>query len=103
MQKYKGMTLNKKKGPDFVRTSPSDPYRNVEQIRASGMRVVRGTVPASVRKELADAVRAGWLGRIRKNGLAPEIYFHPDHVNGAIERHKKEFEYGAQLIAQVCV
>ena len=74
---------------------------NVENIRAQATRVIRGRVPAQVRKELSAAVKAGVLGRLKKDGLKPEIFFHPDHKNGAIERQQREAEYAVKCIASV--
>ena len=54
---------------------------NVEQILAQATRVVRVKIPASVRAELRAAVKAGVLGHLKKDGLKPEIFFHPDHKN----------------------
>lgn len=71
---------------------------NVENIRFQATRVIRGRIPAQVRRELSAAVKAGYLGRLAKKGLAPEIFFHPDHKNGAVERQRREFEYSANLI-----
>ncbi len=76
---------------------------NVENILASATRVVRGKIPAQVRKELRAAVKAGVLGHLKKDGLKPEIFFHPDHRNGAIERQKKEAEYSMALVAKALV
>lgn len=74
---------------------------NVEQILASGTRLVRGRIPAQVRKELAAAVRAGVLGRLAKDSLKPEIFFHPDHKNGAAELQAREAAYSGGCIAKV--
>lgn len=74
---------------------------NVQNILAQGARVIRGRIPAQVRKELMTAVKAGALGRLPKDGLKPEIFFHPDHKNGAIERQRREAEYAVQCIAKV--
>lgn len=74
---------------------------NVEQIRKQASRVVRGPMPAQVRKELLGAVKAGLLGRLKKDGLKPEIFFHPDHKNGARDRQMREASYAAQCIASV--
>jgi hypothetical protein len=76
---------------------------NVEQILAQGMRVIRGKVPAQVRKELAAAVKAGVLGRLKKDALRPEIYYHPDHKHSAADRQKREAAYAVQCIAKVMV
>jgi hypothetical protein len=74
---------------------------NVSLILQHAHRVVRAPIPASVRKELSAAVNAGVLGRLKKDGLKPEVFFHPAHRNGALERQKREAEYGGGLVAQV--
>lgn len=79
----------------------SDLGPNVEQILAQATRVVRGPIPARVRKELMAAVKCGALGRLPKDGPKPEIFFHPDHKNGAIELQRREAEYSVGCIAKV--
>lgn len=74
---------------------------NVEQILIQATRVVTGKIPAQVRKELMTAVKARVLGRLPKDGLKPEIFFHPDHKHGAVERQKREAEYAVKCIATV--
>lgn len=74
---------------------------NVANILKQGTRIVGGRIPAQVRKELSAAVKAGVLGRLKKDGLKPEIFFHPDHKNSAIERQKREAEYSIGCIARV--
>lgn len=74
---------------------------NVAQILAQGTRVIGGRVPAEVRTQLRAAVRDGVLGHLKKDGLKPEIFFHPDHKHGAIERQKREAEYSVACIAKV--
>ena len=44
---------------------------------------------------------AGVLGHLKKDGLKPEIFYHPDHRNGAIDRQKREAEYAVRCIAGV--
>lgn len=77
------------------------PGRNAEIIRAQATKVVRGRVPQQVRAELTAAVKAGYLGRLPKDGLKPEIFFHPDHKNGAIERQNREAAYAIECIRKV--
>jgi hypothetical protein len=48
-------------------------------------------------------VKAGVLGHLKRDGLKPEIFFHPDHKHGAIERQKAEAMYSAKCIAAVVV
>ena len=74
---------------------------NVSRILAQGTLVVKGRIPAQVRKELRAAVKAKVLGRLAKDGLKPEIFFHPAHKNGAVERQKREAEYAISCIARV--
>lgn len=74
---------------------------NVSRILCQASHVVRGRIPAQVRKELSAAVKAGVLGRLPKDGLKPEIYFHPAHKNGAVERQKREAIYSVQCISKV--
>lgn len=74
---------------------------NVQNILCQGTRVIRGRIPAQVRAELRAAVKAGALGHLKKDGLKPEIFFHPDHLHGARERQKREAEYSVGCIAKV--
>lgn len=81
----------------------SDYGPNVEQILSQATRVVRGRIPREVRRELSLAVRAGVLGHLKRDGLKPEVFFHPDHRHGALERQAKEAAYAVSCIAQVLV
>lgn len=76
------------------------PGPNAVEIRCQATRVIRGRIPAQVRKELREAVRAGYLGHFPKDGLKPEIFFHPDHKHGAIDRQNREAAYSAGLVAK---
>jgi hypothetical protein len=74
---------------------------NVANIRNGASRIVRGKIPMSVRSELRQAVKLGLLGHLKKDGLKPEIFFHPDHLNGARERQQVEAGYAISCIAKV--
>lgn len=74
---------------------------NVELILAQGSRKIVGKVPASVRKDLRAAVKAGVLGYLPKDGLKPEIYFHPAHKSSAMEVREREALYAIDCIAKV--
>lgn len=74
---------------------------NVQNILLQGSRVVYARIPAQVRKELMTAVKAGALGHLKKDGLKPEIFFHPDHKHGAVERQKNEAAYAISCVAKV--
>lgn len=92
-------------GTETMTTSPNgytdDFGPNVSRILTQASHVVRGRIPAQVRRELAAAVKAGALGHLKKDGLKPEIFFHPDHKNGAIDRQKREALYSVQCITGV--
>ena len=53
-------------------------HANVELVRIQRVRLVQGRLPASVRKELNDAVKRGDLGHMKKTGHKPEAYFMPE-------------------------
>lgn len=89
------ITLNRAPDAAYI------PGPNAENIRAQASRVIVGRIPSQVRAELREAVAAGYLGHIAKDGLLPEIFFAPDHKNGAIERQKREAAYAVKCIAGV--
>lgn len=74
---------------------------NVANILTGGTRVIQGRVPAEVRAQLRAAVKAGVLGHLPKDGLKPEIYFHPRHKNLAHEIQQRHALADAQAIASV--
>lgn len=66
---------------------------NVQMVRNERVRVVVNGLPANVRKALNAAVRAGELGRMKKDGHKPECYFHPTFEYLAkAERARRERE-----------
>lgn len=75
-------------------------FPNATLIRVRATRVIKGRVPAQVRAELREAVRVGLLGHLKKDGMKPEIFFHPDHKNGAIERQNREAAYAIECLAK---
>jgi len=74
---------------------------NVANILMHGSRKIVGRVPAQVRSELRAAVKAGVLGHLRKDGLLPEMFFHPAHKNSAIEVRQRQAAYAIGCIASV--
>jgi len=88
--------------PETTTTRYTDQYGpNVQNILTRATRVIRGKVPAQVRAELRAAVKAGVLGHLPKDGLKPEVFYHPDHKHGAIELQRCEAEYAIGCIASV--
>lgn len=74
---------------------------NVSKILAGGTRVIRGRVPLQVRKELRAAVKAGVLCHLPKDGLKPEIFFHPGRRVSANDMREREALYAVKCIAGV--
>lgn len=74
---------------------------NVANILAHGSRTIKGRVPQQVRKQLSAAVKAGVLGHLPKDGLKPEIFFHRDHRNSALEIQRREATYAVECIRRV--
>ncbi|MFJ7794677.1 hypothetical protein [Pseudomonas sp. NPDC096950] len=74
---------------------------NVESIRNVGVRQIRGRVPVQVRKELMGAVKAGELGRLKRDGLKPEFFFHPEKIQEAIDLQQREAEHSIALLSKV--
>ena len=50
---------------------------NVQLVLQERFRVVH-KLPAAVRKALNAAVKSGMLGHLKKDGVKPEVYFHPN-------------------------
>jgi len=74
---------------------------NVAQILRQGSRLIKGKVPAAVRKELRTAVKAGVLGHVAKDGLKPEAFYHPNNSNSALWARDREAEHSVACIAKV--
>lgn len=71
-------------------------YRNVEMVRYQYVRIVKGRIPRDVRNELMAGVRVGLLGHLAKKALAPEVFFHPDHLHAARDAQRNHFEYNVR-------
>lgn len=62
-----------------VASGEVDPaHRNVCMIRMERVRLLKNGLPAAVRAELRAAVKRGELVHMKKDGLKPECYFHPN-------------------------
>ncbi len=74
---------------------------NVANILVHGSRKIVGRIPAQVRAQLRSAVKDGVLGHVAKDGLLPEMFFHPAHKNSAMEVRQREAAYAVDCIASV--
>lgn len=62
---------------------------NVLIVQMMGIRVIKGKLPADVRKALNEAVKSGELGRLAKDGLKPEIYHHKNARAKALDEQER--------------
>lgn len=76
--------------------------RNIEVVRLMGVRVVLGSIPRDVRKELNAGVTVGKIGRLAQDGLMPECYFHPNAKPEAIRIRQQYFRDGIAALQAVC-
>ena len=74
---------------------------NVEVVRMMGTRIVNGSIPREVRSELMAGVKADRLGRLKKDGLMPEVFFHPNSRYLAVDIQRKSALEGVRAIASV--
>lgn len=73
--------------------SESELNPNVQMIRSEGVRLIRGKIPRDVRRALSEAVAAGTLGHLKRDGMKPEAFFHPNSIYRAKEkRNQAAFE-----------
>ncbi len=76
---------------------------NVEMVLRMRFRIT-GKMPTQVRKSLFAAVKAGTLGRMKKDGLKPEAFFHPNFAYlAAAERNRIAAESIESLKKCFCI
>lgn len=68
---------------------------NVEMIRNQGHKFITNSIPRDVRRELSKAVKKNQLGHLIKDGLKPEVYFHPDFLH-LVKDLRKQIEQDAK-------
>jgi len=73
---------------------------NVQIVRMEGFRLIT-KLPAQARRDLNSAVKEGRLGHLRKDGLLPEVYFHPNSKAAAISARKNNANKSIAAIAGV--
>lgn len=74
---------------------------NVLIVQMMGVRVISNKLPASVRKALNAAVKAGELGHIKKEGLKPEVYHHKNARPKALAIREREMRGKMQSVNKV--
>jgi hypothetical protein len=74
---------------------------NIKMVRDERFRVVH-KLSRVVRKALNFAVKKGELEHFRKDGLKPEVYYHPNFKYLAIEARSKEVNYKIKALKAIC-
>jgi len=74
---------------------------NVMIVQMMGVRVINGRIPADARKALNAAVKNGQLGRLKKEGLQPEVYHHINARGRALEERGRIARSAAQRIGHI--
>lgn len=76
---------------------------NVTMIRIEGVRLVRAKMPRQIRTALMGAVKKGQLGRLPKDGLRPEAFFHPNAKAKALSLRDQCFHDSIQAMKKICI
>jgi hypothetical protein len=75
---------------------------NVEVVRMQGVRIVIAKIDRQTRSALMQAVKAGRLGHLAKDGLKPEAFFHPNSLWSAKEERSAIANAAIRAIQKVC-
>lgn len=63
---------------------------NVEIVKCQRVRLIKGKVPANIRKALNQAVKDGVLGHMKKDNHKPECYYFKPFKHMADDERVKE-------------
>lgn len=75
---------------------------NVQLVRAERVRVAR-KLSREIRQALNAAVKTGTLGHLKRDGLKPEVYYHPDFQYMAIEVRNQAVSRTISALQAVCI
>lgn len=74
---------------------------NVFMTQLMGVRVIEGSLPREVRKELMAAVKNGEIGHMKKDGMKPEVFFHKNAGTYATEIRARHLESSINVLKKV--
>jgi len=74
---------------------------NVEVVRMIGVQLVTGKMSRDTRAGLMAGVKAGKIGRLKKDGRKPEAFFHPNSKWKAMEARDKHERETLEAVAKV--
>lgn len=75
---------------------------NVEVIRMMGVRIVVAGFDRRTRAALMAGVKSGKLGHLKKDGMKPEAFFHPNSLANAKEERSRIANAGIRAIQSCC-
>jgi hypothetical protein len=75
---------------------------NIEVVRMMGVRIVSGGFDRRTRSALMQGVKSGKLGHLKKDGLKPEAFCHPNAIWAAKEERNKIASAGIRAIQACC-
>ena len=75
---------------------------NIQLVEVERFRIVT-RLSRDIRKTLNNAVRQGRLGHMRKDGLMPEMYYHPTFKHLANQERRRIAEQGIAAIKKICI
>ena len=75
---------------------------NVQLVLQERVREVRNRLPAQVRKALNAAVKNGVLCHMKKDGIKPEVYYHPNFKHLAIEARNEHVRALQRALQATC-
>lgn len=75
---------------------------NVELVRMMGVRIVSGSLDRATRTALMAGVKDGRLGRLPKDGIKPEAFFHPNSIWNAKDERTKIANAAIRALRAVC-
>ena len=76
---------------------------NAMVVRLMAARLITTRVPRGVRDELMAAVKLGKLGHIKKEGLRPEAFHHPNARAYALDLRAAHFRESVEAIKKVAI
>ena len=76
---------------------------NVELVRMQGISVMAGKLTRDLRSALMAAVKDGRIGHLKKDGLKPEVFFHPNSEDNARSARNKAACQAIEAIKATCI
>ena len=75
---------------------------NVQLVRMVGVKIVSGSLDRATRAALMAGVKDGRIGRLAKDGIKPEAFFHPNSLWVAKEERAKIANAAIRALQSVC-